>query len=188
MPRHVLWFLCLATISGCAADPEPALDARDECATCDGKADGWGAPAEGSCPAIAIVRVANEASFVELDDDAALNRRAVEHLVEAREVAPFETLADVDAVPWVGVSTLGALRDYAEARGFVAECEGAAGEPELGIVSDLDKTVIPPQSDLALPEAPYPGVATLYTLLERGADGSGASGDTTYVKIGRAHV
>ena len=38
---------------------------------------------------------------------------------------------------------------------------------ELGIVSDLDKTVVPP-ADPDLSKAPYPGVTRLYQILELG--------------------
>ncbi|MBI1945034.1 MAG: DUF2183 domain-containing protein [Deltaproteobacteria bacterium] len=51
---------------------------------------------------------------------------------------------------------------------------------ELGVVSDIDKTLMPPERNGVEP-APYPGVATLLTLLERGAQGNGALGDVTYV-------
>lgn len=51
---------------------------------------------------------------------------------------------------------------------------------EIGVVSDIDKTLMPPERNGAEPDA-YPGVATLLTLLERGSQGSGALGDVTYV-------
>lgn len=183
MPHAPLRRVALATllVAGCAHDAaDPPADPRDECATCAGKADGWGAPEPGSCEARGVVRVANEATFVELDDDAGLNRIAAEHLVAAREEAPFTTLAEVDDVYYVGVSALGALLDYAETRGFVAACDEGGPELELGVISDLDKTVIPP-SDAELPEAPYPGVTTLYELLEHGTAGAGEAGDFAYV-------
>lgn len=50
--------------------------------------------------------------------------------------------------------------------------------PELGIISDLDKTVIPPHSG-DLPGAAYPGVAQLFCELDLG--GGGKTGDTHYV-------
>lgn len=180
--RLALGLAGCAALAGCAVDlPDARLDPEDECGTCAGKADGWGAPEEGSCAAQGLVLVANEAGFAELDDDAGLNRRAVEEIVAARDVAPFETVADVDAVRYVGASTLRHLLDYATATGAIARCEGPAPSGEIGIISDLDKTVIPPAGDLALPDAPYPGVATLFTILERGSDGTGAAGDTTFV-------
>jgi len=53
-----------------------------------------------------------------------------------------------------------------------------AGGSEIGIISDLDKTVIPPHDD-ALPDAPYAGVAALYTALELG--NGGQFGDMYFV-------
>jgi hypothetical protein len=184
--RPVVLPFVLTTTLGCSADVgtgEPAADPRDECALCAGKADAWDSPAEGSCDAQGLLRVANEASFEELDIDARLNRRAAENIVEAREADAFDTLTDVDDVPYVGVSALQALLDYARARGLTDECtDPGPGEVELGFVSDLDKTVIPPAPDGAeLPAAPYPGVTTLYRILEIGADGSLEPGDLTYV-------
>lgn len=52
------------------------------------------------------------------------------------------------------------------------------GGPEIGIISDLDDTVIPPSN----PEGskpPYPGVAMLYRILETRRNGQ--PGDTHYV-------
>jgi len=170
----------LLVLAGCAGEVDPGLDPADECATCAGKADGWGAPDEGSCEARAVVELANEASFAELDDDARLNRRAVEHIFEARAVEPFTTLRSVDDVPYVGVFTLRRMVAYAHESGGVERCE-AGNEVELGVIADLDKTVIPPEPGYALPDAPYPGVAALFERLDLGADGSGTPGDVTYV-------
>ncbi|OGQ24037.1 MAG: hypothetical protein A2138_11370 [Deltaproteobacteria bacterium RBG_16_71_12] len=59
-----------------------------------------------------------------------------------------------------------------------------AGPPpsarEIGVVSDIDKTLMPPERNGVEPAA-YPGVASLLTMLERGAQGNGALGDVTYV-------
>lgn len=173
----------LLVLGGCSAvgPADDAGDPIDECALCSDKADSWDAPEEGSCGAKSVVQVANEASFEDLDVAASLNRRAVANLVEEREAAPFETLADVDAVPYVGVATLQQLLDYARELGLVDACE-ATTVVELGIVSDLDKTVVPPAADhLGLPDAPYPGVSTLYRILEIGLAEDGQWGDTTYV-------
>lgn len=52
---------------------------------------------------------------------------------------------------------------------------------ELGIISDIDKTVLPPSSNGAPLKDPYPGVATLFRILESRLDHSGAPGDMHYV-------
>lgn len=41
----------------------------------------------------------------------------------------------------------------------------ASGAEELGVISDIDKTVLPPHSDPSNLPAPYPGVVTLYNAL-----------------------
>jgi hypothetical protein len=69
-----------------------------------------------------------------------------------------------------------------------SELEAAAkvlsgSAPELGIVSDIDKTLLPKHdynSTAPLPAA-YPGVSTLMNLLEHGPDGTGKAGDMHYV-------
>ena len=175
--------LVVALGLACTSQVDDApLDSELGCETCGGKADEHGLPDEGTCRADALVRVANEASFEALDDDAALNRRAAQNIVDARAETPFERIEDVDMVSWVGAYTLGQILEYAELTGVVEEeCAEDPIEPELGVVSDLDKTVIPPEGDLELPDAPYPGVTTLYAILEHGSDGTGEAGDFTYV-------
>ncbi len=68
------------------------------------------------------------------------------------------------------------------------EVEPADAEPSrLGIVSDIDKTVLPPHDihdgEASLPDA-YPGVAALYTHLDLGDDGE--AGDTWFVTARKA--
>lgn len=162
---------------GAAAGADGVAEAEDACGLCGGKADSWQAPAEGSCGAEAMIELANTASFEELDDDARLNARAAEGIVEAREEAAFASLEDVDAASFVGPAALEDLFVYAERQGLIAACEQARGGMiELQLISDIDKTVLPEDSEL-----PFPGVVTLYMILEQGADGAGQLGDTTYV-------
>jgi len=129
-------------------------------------------PDEGTCEADAMLAVANEATFEELDVDAALDKRAAENIIAAR---PITSLAQLDEVAYVGLSALEKIFTYAEAEGYLAtSCAGG----EIGFVSDLDKTVVPPaEPDLSLP--PYPGVSTLYQILEHRS--GGLSGDVYYV-------
>ncbi len=129
--------------------------------------------APSACNESASLRVANELTLEQLDDLVGLDSRAAKNIVAARPLATFDALDDVG---YVASSALGKLLAYAEANGYVAAC--TAGGTELGIVSDLDKTVIPP-GDPDLSEAPYPGVSTLYQILERRNDGQ--DGDMHYV-------
>lgn len=171
-------------LGGCGEAAEPAADAfldpADDCATCAAKADS-SLPAEGSCEARGLLELASTASFAVLDDDVKLNRLAAKNIVEARSAdGPFTTLASLDDVPYVGKSAFNALHVYAKANGFMDACQ--PGSSEIGIISDLDDTVIPPANpELSLP--PYPGMAALYMALEL-HDG-GKLGDLTYVTARR---
>ena len=81
--------------------------------------------AEGSLEADLIVRAANALSFETLDAEVGLDRRAADNLVYVRsgpdlvdgtdDDTPFETLAAVDAVPFVGPAALEAMLAYADA-------------------------------------------------------------------------
>jgi len=66
-----------------------------------------------------------------------------------------------------------------------SELEAAAkvmvGTVELGIVSDIDKTVLPPHPRGAALPAPHPGIVTMLNAPELGLSGGGQAGDLTYV-------
>ncbi|HUS63972.1 MAG TPA: phosphatase domain-containing protein [Kofleriaceae bacterium] len=116
----------------------------------------------------AVVSLVNLATLDELDDDIALDARAADAIVEGR---PIATVLSLSSLAFVDTSALEKLRARA----------GSAPAGEIGVVSDLDSTVIPPApSGQDLPDESYPGVPELYTFLERG-DGGGATGDVHYV-------
>ncbi|MFO0642794.1 MAG: phosphatase domain-containing protein [Polyangiaceae bacterium] len=149
-------FATLATsaLLSCAADVSP------EDATSEDDATSWKAPAESSCEAQGMRDVANTASVKELDEAAKIERRAAENLVAGR---PYTTIKAIDDVPLVGPKSLSALLAYAKA---TARVERACGPKRaLGVVSDIDKTVAP-EAKPDLSKAPYPGVKTLYSLLD----------------------
>ncbi len=89
-------------------------------------ADTSGALLDGSPDAIGLVRFVNDSAttFVMLDVDVALDRRAAEGLVAGR---PFDSVADIDAVPYVGASALGKLMAYAREAGYVPEGDDLLG-------------------------------------------------------------
>ena len=60
-----------------------------------------------------ILRVANEATLEELDHEVPLDSRAAQGIVERR---PFTTVAEVDAVPFVGESALASMLTFGRAR------------------------------------------------------------------------
>ncbi len=102
--------------------------------------------------ASAALSLVNSATATTLREQVRLDSRAVNSIVDARPVATVEQLSELY---YVGKAMLTRIRDY-------------AAPIQLGIISDLDKTVIPPHGD-ELPEAPYAGVATLYNAIDRGA-------------------
>jgi hypothetical protein len=90
----------------------------------------------------AIVAFVNEASFEVLDDDVALDRRAAENIVGHRDGPdgvlgtadddPFDDLAELDAIPYVGPVALEKLRAWVEAQGLVND----ATSPSCVIISE----------------------------------------------------
>ncbi len=171
--RTVLAIAVSATLSfvgsGCSSASGDAVDEAEDNQT------SWVAPKETSCEAKAMRKVANEATVVELDVDAKLDKRAAENIVSGR---PFQTIAQLDAVALVGGTALNAILVYARSKGYVAACAGAGAGPEIGVISDLDKTVIP-EAKPDLTKAPYPGIKALFRLLEH--RNGGVAGDVYYV-------
>jgi hypothetical protein len=97
----------------------------------------------------------------------------------ARDVLADHGLTDLSAL-------LAKAGELDNGNGYLArnELEAAAkllvgpGAEEIGVVSDLDSTVIPPDVNGAM-VAPYPGIATLLRELEFGRGGQ--AGDVRYV-------
>jgi hypothetical protein len=95
----------------------------------------------------------------------------------------FEHASDVSRTPRVEASADGSVRNWTLTvfnRGDATlEATLVVDLPrdatELGVVSDIDKTVLPPEVNGELPP-PYPGVASLYRTLE-----GGTTGDVRYV-------
>ena len=111
--------LALCGCGGAVEAPEPA-DGRDEAFFAGGKGDGGLSAAE----VAAVLTLANTADFEELDDGVPLDRRAAEGIWTHRvgpdgvpgtaDDDPFDTLAELDAVPWVGPAALQAMLAYAD--------------------------------------------------------------------------
>jgi hypothetical protein len=127
MARLLLAIAAAYTLAGCT------LAGLDEAAS-DGRDDGFdvagGGKADGGLTAgqvAAVLALVNRASLAELDDEAGLDRRAAAGIVAHRDGAdriagtadddPFDDLAELDAVPWVGPVALARLLDHAEATG-----------------------------------------------------------------------
>jgi hypothetical protein len=116
--------MCLLSIPACmsAADSD-AGDAEDaENAAATGKAD---SPAEGSADARRILALVNDPSVMEgeLDESAGLSNRVAEAIITKRKGADtyadtadddlFDTLAELDAIPYLGPTAMTSLLSYA---------------------------------------------------------------------------
>ena len=107
---------------------EEPYDEVDASFLAEGKAD-TGGIVEGSPEAKGALKVASEATLAQLVADpyaeepgAGLYRKAAEAIVAYREKkgGPYESLAELDAVDYVGPVAFWKLVDYAERQGFVA--------------------------------------------------------------------
>lgn len=82
--------------------------------------------------AAAVLRVANEADQATLDEAVGLDARAAWHIVQARDSeGEFTTLAQLDAVAYVGEAALEQLRDWSATTGLVdcADCSMLQAPP-----------------------------------------------------------
>jgi hypothetical protein len=120
LPGFIVLILC-ASLAACGAGPDE--DAIDDSFLTGGKADDLAA--DGPL-ARGVLKLANEASLEVLTDDVGLGSRVAGNIVDAREAQPFTTLAQLDAVPYVGGKAFDKLAAYAEANGYVPENFAAA--------------------------------------------------------------
>ena len=147
--RTQIWFgLALAGISACAAT-DTGSDAENDSFLNGGKADGG--IAEGSLEAAGVLRVANEASLATLKGDVGLVTRTANRIIAFRagndaalgtgDDQRFQTLAQLDAVPYVGPVALEELLAYAEAQGYVSAEDPFAADPAGQPIASYDETL-----------------------------------------------
>lgn len=116
--------ITLAAFAGCADTPEDGID--DAFAT-DGKSDS--AITEGSPTALAVLKVVNEADAATLESDALLSATVASQIAKHRAGSDgrlgtadddrFDTLAELDATPYVGPVTFRKLVAYATKLGYL---------------------------------------------------------------------
>ncbi len=146
----VLHLACLLAVTACG-EPDGADesgDSRDDSFLAMGKADG--AVNEGTPLATAVLALANEADFDTLDisvnsGGVGLDARAARGIVEHRAGPDgiegtddddlFDTLAELDAIPYVGEIALSRLADYAQSHGDL-EPESETCVPEVHLSSN----------------------------------------------------
>lgn len=127
-PNLALALALALSFVACAPDSGIEDDENDSFMT-DGKADGG--IAEGSPEALAILDLVNSASQTTLVGSVGLSQAVATNIVAHRlgddgavgtdDDDPFDTLAELDAVPLVGAAVFAALREHA-----AAGCGGAA--------------------------------------------------------------
>ncbi len=136
----MLRYLSLLTVifsllPACAGGPEDdVLDGEDDGFLDGGKADGFAVP-EGSPEACAILKLANLGDLVTLDDDVKLHALAARNLVDATATADgfLASLAELDAVKYIGPAAFKRLRTYA-----AAHAEYACGTQSLQLLAFND--------------------------------------------------
>lgn len=131
--------LCgLLVVVGCASNGEEIDGAADRYIV-DGKADTGGIQ-EGTAEAAAVLHVASTWTASDLASDVGLAAKAVDNVIAYRngddetpgttDDQAFETLAELDAVPFIGPVAFGKLLAYAEANDLVGDI------PIIGAVED----------------------------------------------------
>jgi hypothetical protein len=113
-------------LTACSSSSEPG-DAIDDDFVGGGKADG--AISEGSPDALGVLAVVNTLDQSTLDEDVGLDARAAAGIAKHRAAADgslgtadddrFDTLVELDQVPYVGKIAFGKLLAFARANGFV---------------------------------------------------------------------
>ena len=144
-----------------ACDPSSPEPVGDDSEASGGKADGSvDALVDGTPAAIGVQRLLNsaETTLAVLDDDAGLDRRAAQNLIahrdgpdrvyESSDDDPFESVAEIDAVAWVGPSSLQRLLDFALENDFVP-----GGGQLLGTWDGVEFTVAQAEATLAFVNA-----------------------------------
>jgi len=102
---------------------------------------------DGTPEGIGVLDFLNDPSttLAVLDDEVPLNKRTAENLVDALAEGPLNTIAAVDAVPWVGPAALNQLVSYATTQGWVP-----TGADPLGTWDGVTFTVDEATDTLAL--------------------------------------
>lgn len=129
--------LVSAVLLACDDGSEAGLDPVDAPFFEDGKADG--AITEGSPLAIGVLRAANESSrdVLSKTSGVGLGTRTTDEILKVRngkdkkagtaDDKPFATLAALDAVPWVGPTSLAKLVAFAQKMGLVPSAPAQSG-------------------------------------------------------------
>ncbi|HEY5935867.1 MAG TPA: phospholipase D-like domain-containing protein [Kofleriaceae bacterium] len=128
VPTAIGILATLLTVSACTDEAE--IEDGENDAFPNGKADGGFD--EGSPEALGVLAMVNDSSTTasSLKSGARVTTRVANNIVKHRDGAdgsigtadddPFDTLAELDKIPYVGPATLNALVEYARSKGFIA--------------------------------------------------------------------
>lgn len=131
---------CAVVAGGCASEPGAASIADEEGAefTTEGGAD-TGGVRDGSREALGVLRVANELDRDTMVGDVQLSERVADALlafragddeeIDTEDDATFETLAELDAVPYVGPRVFAAMLEYAREHELVPAAPSEPTDP-----------------------------------------------------------
>jgi N-acetylneuraminic acid mutarotase len=132
---------CAVALAACSGQAVPE-DGRDDSFLGSGKAD-TGGIAEGTPEAIGVLKLANTASYEVLSDpgEVGLSQRAADNIIAYRigddgiggtaDDATFQTLAQLDAIPFIGPIAFQRLLKYAQSHGFVPVLPAAMPAPNF---------------------------------------------------------
>jgi len=141
-------FCFVLMLGGCVAD-NVAEDGSDDAFITDGKGDGT--IAEGSPTALAVLDIVNTMSEAKLRSDVGLSDRASHNI--ATHGSDFATLAELDAVPYVGSTVFSKLVAYARSIGAVADLpQGKLLDCNISFGVDQQATVVSDGTSLELRE------------------------------------
>lgn len=115
--KKIIYLFLFSAVTACVDDTTMEDGIDDTFLDASGKEDTAGVT-EGSPAALAVLRVANERTELELKDHG-VPKRAAQHIVAARTSGPFTSLAQLDVVPYVGSAAFARLLAYANELGYV---------------------------------------------------------------------
>lgn len=142
----VRYAMVLVLVSCGGVEPgQGAQDAIDDAFVVDGKAD-TGGIVDGTVEAKAVLKAASFSSLAELvsAEGASLYAKAAEAIVAHRDKkgGPFATLAELDAVPYVGPVAFWKLVDWADRAGYLAVSGMIYREGEPLHLGDVDYLLV----------------------------------------------
>ncbi len=149
MRAQLVSVLLVAMAAGCLEDSNTdAEDSVDDSFTTDGKADGT--IAEGSPTALAVLAIVNTKTEDELVGDVGLAKKVAHGI--ATHGSSFATLAELDAIPYVGKTVFAKLVAYAKSNGPVTLPKGKLLDCNTSLGPDQQVTVKSDGASLTLEE------------------------------------